>query len=58
MSIAIPINSAARARQLKAQHSYLTPKDIAETTGIPLKNVKAALKAKSGGKLKSRLRPR
>lgn len=58
MSIAIPINSAARVRQLKAERPDLSPSELASTAGIPLKNVKAALKAKPGGKLKSRLRPR
>lgn len=57
MSIAVPINSSARARQLKALHPYLTPKDISETTGIPLARVKAALKAREArDRVKSRLR--
>lgn len=43
ISVAAPVNQSARARTLKQQHPYLTPEDIAATTGLRLANVKAAL---------------
>ena len=43
MSIEIKINASARVRQLKREHPYMTPADIAKLTGTPLKNVRAAL---------------
>lgn len=43
MAIEIKINASARVRQLKRDHPYMTPADIAKLTGIRLANVKAAL---------------
>lgn len=42
-SIAAPINQSARVRALKQRHPYMTPADIAATTGLPISHVKAAL---------------
>jgi len=53
MTIAIKPNASARARQLRARHPYLSDADIAELTGMPRKNVKAAL-----GKGELRKRPK
>ncbi|MDB5539256.1 MAG: hypothetical protein JWQ89_983 [Devosia sp.] len=43
MTIAIQPNQSARIRQLKADHPYLEPQDIAQMTGADLGLVKAAL---------------
>jgi hypothetical protein len=43
MSIAIQPNQSARVRQLKADHPYLEPEDLARLTGADLSLVKAAL---------------
>ncbi len=53
MSIAVPVNHSARIRQLAQQHPYLSPADIAENTGLPLKHVKAAL-----GRREKRVQPK
>lgn len=57
MSIAIKVNKAARARELKAQNPFMTEADIAAVTGMPLKNVQNALQRQPKGDLrKSRVR--
>ena len=43
MPIAVQPNLSERVRQLAARHPYLTPDDLAATTGLKLKAVKAAL---------------
>ncbi|MDB5540498.1 MAG: hypothetical protein JWQ89_2225 [Devosia sp.] len=43
MTIAVQPNQSARIRQIKADHPYLEPKDIAQMTGADLSLVKAAL---------------
>ncbi|MDB5538774.1 MAG: hypothetical protein JWQ89_501 [Devosia sp.] len=43
MTIAIQPNQSARIRQLKAEHPYLEPKDIAQMTGADIGLVRAAL---------------
>ena len=53
LSVAAPVNQSARVRALKQQHPYMTPEDIAATTGLRLANVKAAL-----GKGELRKKPR
>lgn len=56
VSVAAPVNQSARVRALKAQHPYMTPEDIAATTGLHLANVTAALgKGEQRKKPKSRL---
>lgn len=42
-SIAAPVNQSARVRELRKRHPYFTDQDLVTLTGIPLKNVKAAL---------------
>lgn len=42
-SIAAPVNQSARLRELKRRHPYFTAQDLVTLTGIPLKNVNAAL---------------
>jgi hypothetical protein len=44
---------SVRVRALKAQHAYLTAGDIAELTGVPLPQVKAALARKPKRGVKS-----
>lgn len=56
LSVAAPMNQSARVRSLKEQHPYMTPEDIAATTGLRLANVKAALgKGELRKKPKSRM---
>lgn len=56
ISVAAPINQSARVRELKRQHTYMTPEDIAATTGLQLNQVKSALgKGELLKKPKSRL---
>lgn len=54
MSIAVAPSKADRVRQLALQHPYLTPHDIAATTGIRLPEVKVALKRRRRDTPKSR----
>lgn len=55
ISIAAPVNQSARVRELRKQHPYFTDQDLVTLTGIPLKNVKAALgKGQGSDKPKSR----
>lgn len=54
MPIAIQPNRSEQVRQLAARHPYLTPDDIAATTGLTLKAVKAALERRRRDKPKSR----
>ena len=57
MSIAIKVNQAARARELKAQNPFMTEADIAALTGMPLKNVQNALQRRAKiDRRKSRVR--
>ena len=53
MTIAIQPNQSARIRNLKAEHPYLEPKDIAVMTGTDLSLVKAAL-----GRREPRFKPK
>ena len=48
MSIAVPVNASARVRELKDKQPHLTPAELASITGVPLKNVKAALQRHIG----------
>ncbi len=57
MDIAVRPRNADRARQLKASAPFMTPGDIADVTGIPLRQVENALHRKpKGDKRKSRVR--
>jgi len=57
MTIAIKINQAARARELKADNPFMTEEDIAALTGMPLRNVQSALRRRpKGDARKSRAR--
>ncbi len=56
MPIAIQPNRSEQVRQLAARHPYLTPDDIAATTGLKVKAVKAALERGRHDKPKSRAR--
>ena len=53
MSIQVKPTDAERARALAAAHSYMSPHDIAALSGIPLRTVKSALKAKARLRIKS-----
>lgn len=56
ISVAVPVNKSAQVRALKAKHPYMTPEDIAATTGTPLHLVNVALsKGELRKKPKSRL---
>lgn len=55
MTIAIQTSKADRVRLLAQRHPYLTPRDITATTGIPLDEVRAALKRRRKDKPKSRI---
>jgi hypothetical protein len=56
ISVAAPVNQSARVRALKQQHPYMSPEDIAATTGLRLANVRAALrKGEQRKKPKSKL---
>jgi hypothetical protein len=52
--IAIQPNRSEQVRRLPKRHPYLTPDDIAQTTGLWLKGVKAALIRGQRDKPKSR----
>jgi len=57
ISVAAPVNQSARLRELKKRHPYFTNQDLVTLTGIPLKNVNAALaKGEARRKPKSKLR--
>ena len=53
MSINIQPSDAERVRALAATHAYMTPRDIANLSGISLRTVKSALKAKARLRIKS-----
>ena len=56
MSIAVPVNASARVRELRDRQPHLTPAELASITGVPLKNVKAALQRRTArDKPKSRV---
>ena len=55
MSIEIKPTAAWQVRALHTKEPYLTPRELHQLTGIPLKNVKAALNAQDA-RVKSRLR--
>lgn len=54
MSIAVSVNKSELVRQLAARDPNLSPADLAARTGVPLKNVKAALQKVRPDKPKSR----
>jgi DNA-directed RNA polymerase specialized sigma24 family protein len=54
--IVIQPNRSEQARQLAQRHPNLTPDDIAQTTGLKLRAVKAALARGRRDKPKSRVR--
>ena len=59
MSIEIKPTAASQVRVLHAKQANLTPHELHQLTGIPLKNVKAALNARDArDRVKSRLRPK
>lgn len=53
ISVAVPVNKSARVRALKANHPYMTPEDIAATTGMRLDLVNAALSKGDCGRNRS-----
>jgi Fic family protein len=55
MNIAIQTPKALQVRLLKERRPYLTAHDIADLTGIPLAEVKGALKRQTNDKPKSRV---
>ena len=57
MSIAAPINRSAQVRELHRREPQLTPAELAQRTGVPLPNVKAALRKRDRGAPKSRRVP-
>ena len=54
MNIAVQPSNADQARLLAQKHPYLTPRDIVDMAGIPLREVKAALEHRRRDKPKSR----
>lgn len=56
MPIAIKPNQSERVRILAERHPYLSPEELASTTGLKMKAVKAALSHGRRDKPKSRAR--
>lgn len=54
MSIAVSVNKSELVRQLAAREPNLSPAELSQRTGVPLKNVKAALLKARPDKAKSR----